>query len=257
MTVGRLRRLAEALGMRMTELLVEARPELAPERAHDAQRLGTALMQQARAASSTALASGLRLTLDELHAAADHLDALLAGTGIRLLRNRWRFAGEPRVLTKHESTRLLARARTVDGLTIHAAKIVYQVITEQIAQTSSLGLGSQDRSWLHHVINHGIVQLDARGGFCLHPGVAYSLGVDHLAGRAGPRVFIRQAGEALGHEHDPLDRHATSRAGKSGGAPAPAPRHRADGETTAGRDIGITDAPGVPPVERPPAAPQS
>lgn len=176
MTVGRLRRLAELLGVRMAELLVGARPELSPDRADDARRLGAGLMQLPKAPGSGTLAAGLNLTLEQLHLAADVLDSRLEGTGIRLVRNPWRLTTDPRALARREIRRLLAHARTADGLKKFTAKVVYRVITGDIKQTDSSGLGKDDRARLHHLINHGIVQLDARGGFCLHPKVATASG---------------------------------------------------------------------------------
>ena len=195
----RLGRIADALNIRLGDLLVAARPELNPDRLDDGRRLGALMMQPMHPTTATGLAHGLGFTIGQLHAAADILDSKLDGGGLRLSRGPWALGADPRVLGAQELKRSLAVARTGQGLKKPTAAVLYRVITGDI--NSGDIQGTRDRTRLHHLINHGVLQSDARGGFLLHPSVAYSLGLEHLAGAAGPRLFARHATDQLAAEN--------------------------------------------------------
>jgi transcriptional regulator with XRE-family HTH domain len=209
-SLERLGGIADALSIRIGDLLVAARPELNADRLDDAQRLGALLMQPRHPTTASGLAEGLGFTIGQLHAAADVLDSKLDGCGLRLLRTPWDLGADPRVLGAQELKRSLAVARTTQGIKKPTAAVLYRVITGHI--NSGAIQGTRDRTRLHHLINHGVLQSDARGGFLLHSSVAYSLGLQRFAGDAdGPRLYARRA-EAQLADDPPITLPTRSRA---------------------------------------------
>lgn len=209
-SLDRLGRIADALNIRLGDLLVAARPELNHDRLDDARRLGALLMQPMHPTTATGLADGLGFTIGQLQAAADTLDSKLDGGGLRLSRVPWGLGADPRVLGAQELKRSLAVARTGQGLKKPTAAVLYRVITGDI--NSGDIQGTRDRTRLHHLINHGVLQSDARSGFLLHPSVAYSLGMERFAGDAdGPRLYARRAESQL-TDDPPMTLPARSRA---------------------------------------------
>lgn len=197
-SLERLGRIADALNIQLSDLLVAARPELDTDRADDARRLGAMLMQPTHPATATGLAGSLNLTIGQLHAAADILDCKLHDTGVRLSRTHWGLSADPRALAPQALKRSLGIARTVEGITKPTATVLYRLIIGKLGRGEMQG--ARTRTRLHHLINHGIIQSDARGGFLLHPSVAYSLGLEHLAGPGGARLYARRAQTQLTDE---------------------------------------------------------
>jgi transcriptional regulator with XRE-family HTH domain len=197
-SLERLGRIADALDVRLSDLLVAARPELDSDRSDDAGRLGAMLMQPVHPTTASGLAMGLNLTIGGLHAAADILDSKLDDSGLRLSRTHWGLSADPRALTAQDLKRSFALARTAQGITKPTAVVLYRVISGEFAHGNIQS--GQNRKRLHHLINHGIIHSDAGGGFLLHPSVAYSLGLEDLAGRDGTRLYARRAQAQLTDE---------------------------------------------------------
>jgi transcriptional regulator with XRE-family HTH domain len=185
LSADRLLELARLLGVRVQELFSDFEPELTEHGIANARRVGAALRTNRRAMRPTALAYALGLTLAELREAGDALDRQLEPAGMRLIRvPQWRLTTQARALTPAEHKALAAYDRARFGLNTEPATVLLRVIDGEIGHAAR---GPNEPRLLGGLMRHGIVQDDGRGGYGLHPDVAYSLGLPARAGRARTR----------------------------------------------------------------------
>jgi transcriptional regulator with XRE-family HTH domain len=177
MTVAKLCRLADALSVEPGDLLHRSdsapRP---PGDADNARRLGAVLVTQHRALRPLALAAALRLSLDELHRAAELLGTRLRPFGITVAReNLWRLADDPLALTARDRAEIRGAERLRYGLASHEEHVLYAITTGALTcEPKAKGA----RRTLVTLINQGLVGDHDADGYAIHPDVAYSLDLE-------------------------------------------------------------------------------
>lgn len=173
--LGQLARLAETLGVSLSELLRTSGGECTAA-AMDATKIEALLFDAQRAVPPEVLAETLDWTLQRTLRALGELRQSLATRGLSLQRTNggFKLVGSSNALTKTEWSRVIKAHAARFGLKRNEAKALYGVFTGAIADGWESRASNDLRVCMARLIKNQLV-VESDDGPALHPDVEYAL----------------------------------------------------------------------------------